>query len=249
MVMSSEPVDQDRGSANEQTIENRMHHAVLHINHYGCPNTDVTREYADVRIDSISGAYVNNDRKKQLLKVKAETSLLDEFIEAYRAHDRVVTAEHYPHQNTAKIAHLSTVIDYGGLKSISQILADHGVYRGPTARAMAGSERWQAYFDSHADIGAVVEAIEAEGNQVTVEQKQVVDLKDDQTHRSPLSDLTPRQQEVFLAAIDQDYFAMNSDTNLESLADELDLSTSAVWEHLTRSKDKILTAVAEEVLE
>lgn len=247
--MSNEQLGRNTNSATERDAGNRMHHAVLRVDHYGCPNTDLTKEYTDVCIDSVSGAYTDDDRKKQLLKVTTETSLLDEFIDAYRAHERVIKAEHYPHQNTEDIAHLSTVINYDGLKSISKILANHGVYRGATAKAIAGSERWQAYFDSHADIGAVVEAIEEEGNNVTIEQKQTVELKNDQTHKSPLSNLTPRQREVFLTAIDHEYFAMNSDANLDSLADDLDLSTSAVWEHLTRSKHKILTAVAEDTFE
>lgn len=247
--MSSEPVDGGARSDSERPPQNSMHHAVLHVNHYGCPNTDLTREYPDVRIDSVSGAYTEANRKKQLLKVTTETTRFDEFLEAYRAHDRVVKAERYPHQNTDDIAHLSTVIDYDGLKSISQLLADHGVYRGATAKAVAGSERWRAYFDAHADIGALVEAIEAEGNAVRLEQKQTVELEHDQTYQSPLSELTPRQREVFLTAIEQEYFAMNSDANLESLAEDLDLSTSAVWEHLSRAKHKILTAVATDVIE
>lgn len=236
-------------SDEEDPDHGRMHRVVLYVDHHGCPNTDLTRRFRDVRIESISGAYTEENRKKQLLKLETETTPIDEFVDAYREHERVVEAELYPHENTDAVAHLSTVIEYDDLRSISDILSSRGVYRGSTATALAGSERWRTYFESHADIGVVVEALESAGNDVTIKAKREIELVRQQTPRSSLSNLTSRQREVFLTAIANDYFALGSDANLELIADELDLSTSAVWEHLSRAKYKILNSVASDLVE
>jgi len=227
----------------------RMHRVVLYVSHHGCPNTDLTKRYPDVRVDSISGAYTQDNRKKQLLKIESETSSLGEFVEAYRDHARVVEAKLYPHENTDSVAHISTVIEYDDLRSVSDILSSQGVYCGSSATALGGSERWRTYFECHGDIGSVVEALESAGNDVRIEAKQAIQIESHQTPRSSLDGLTPRQREVFLTAMEQEYFAMNSDADLESLAEALDLSTSAVWEHLSRAKHKILSSVASDLVE
>lgn len=249
MGESSKPTGTSEGVGAEQGKRPGMHWAVLYINHEGCPNTDVTRRFTDVRTHSVSRAYTDRSRKKQLLEIETRNTAVSEFVDAYRSHDRVEEVALYPNAESDDVAHISTVIDYDGLTSISDILASHGVYRGATATAMAGSERWRAYFESHADIATVIDAIEARGNRVTIDEKLAIELEAGQTPRSSMADLTPRQREVFLTAMEYDYFAMHSDADLETLADELDLSTSVVWEHLSRAKHKILSAVASDVVE
>lgn len=231
-------------TATATTAPNEMHHAVLYIEHDGCPNTDLTRRYRDVRIQSDSSAHTEDDQRKQLLRIETEGTDLESFVSDYCEHDRVEEATFYPHADSERVAHLTPVINYAGGASISDTLTSHGVYYDPTPIAYNGRERWRIYFESHTELGEILDIIEANDNRVQIRQKKVLNFDGNQGPNSAVADLTARQREVFLAAMAHDYFHIDSDTTLEAVADEVDLSTSAVWEHLTRAKQKILAHVA-----
>lgn len=227
----------------------QMYRALLNVAHHGCPNSDVTREFPDVRIKSISGARTETAFKKQLLKVETGSTPLDEFVDQYRDHDIVEDLTVFPHHDTDNVAHLSTSIDYTKLASVSSILARHGAYRGHSTMAMRGNEKWWLFFEAHDVLGNVITDLQSQGSNVEVLSKEKLSLHNHQNPQSPLTDLTARQREVFFLAMEHDYFSLDADVTLEELAAELDLSTSSVWEHLSRAKEKILVSVANDALE
>lgn len=228
--------------------EPQMYRAFINVAHHGCPNSDVTREFPDIRLKSISGARTEAACKKQLLKIKSETTAIEEFAEQYRAHDIVEELTVFPHRDTDKVAHLSTAIDYTDLASVSSILSEHGAYRGHSTLATKGGEKWWLFFEAHDVLGDVITELQAQGSDVDVLRKEEISLYDHQNPQSPLNELTPRQREVFFVALDYDYFSLDEDVTLEELAAELDLSTSSVWEHLSRAKEKILKSVANDTM-
>ena len=231
------------------TTRDEMHHAVLFIEHDGCPNTDLTKRYRDVRIQSDSSAHAENDQRKQLLRIETDETDLETFVTAYCDHERVENATFYAHADADHVGHLTPVINYTDGVGISDILVSHGVYYEPTPVAYNGRERWRIYYEDHAELENILGLIRANDNRVQIQKKKRLDFDQNQTPNTAVTDLTARQREVFLAAIAHGYFDIDSETTLETVADDVGLSTSAVWEHLARAKQKILTHVAADMTE
>lgn len=232
----------------EADAGSRMYRALLNVAHHGCPNSDVTRAFPDVRLKSISGARTEAAYKKQLLRIESDTSSIDEFTAQYRDHELVESLTVFPHSGTDQVAHLSTAIDYTELASVSSVLTEHGAYRGHSTIAVRGGEKWWLFFESHDVLSSIITELQSQGSDVDVLRKEEMNLSDHQNPQSPLNELTSRQREVFFVAVEHDYFSLDEDVTLEELAAELDLSTSSVWEHLSRAKEKILSSVASDAM-
>ncbi|NHX36736.1 MULTISPECIES: helix-turn-helix domain-containing protein [Halolamina] len=223
--------------------DGQIFRASLDIAHHGCPNSDVTEVYPAARIESVSDAHVEEAQKKQLLRLETERVPVEQFVSTYEAHEIVTDVAVYPHVGSDHVAHLSTTIDYAPLTSVSQILADHGAYRGHGATASNGSEKWWVFFESHETLSEIIEDLEAEGSDVRIRRKERVTLQSEQSPQSPLTELSPRQRETLLVAQELGYFGPNEGATLEDIAAELDLSTSSVWEHLSKATEQVIGQV------
>ena len=217
--------------------------AVLDIAHHGCPNSDVTEVYPAARIESVSEAHVEEAQKKQLLRLETERVPVEQFVSTYDDHELVTDVVVYPHVGLDHVAHLSTTIDYTPLTSVSQILADHGAYRGHGATASNGSEKWWVFFECHEILSEIIEDLEAEGSEVRIRRKEQVTLQSEQSPQSPLTELSQRQLETLLVAQELGYFGPNGGGTLEDIGAELDLSTSSVWEHLSKATEQVIGQV------
>lgn len=221
----------------------QIYRAFLNIAHHGCPNSDVTEVYPEARIESVSDAHVEEAHKKQLLRLETERVSVGQFVSTYEDHELVTDVTVYPHTGSEHVAHLSTTINYVPLTSVSQILADHGAYRGHGATASNGSEKWWVFFESHETLSEIIDDLEAEGSDVEIRRKERVTLQSEQSPQSPLTELSPRQRETLLIAQELGYFGPDGDATLEDIAAELDLSTSSVWEHLSKAIEQVIGQV------
>jgi predicted DNA binding protein len=223
--------------------DEQIFRAALDIAQHGCPNSDVTEVYPAARIESVSDAHVEEAQKKQLLRLETERVSVDQFVSTYDDHELVTDVAVYPHVGSERVAHLSTTIDYTPLTSVSQILADHGAYRGHGATASNGSEKWWVFFECHETLSEIIDDLEAEGSDVRIRRKEQVTLQSEQSPQSPLTELSPRQRETLLVAQELGYFGPNDGATLEDIAAELDLSTSSVWEHLSKATEQVINEV------
>jgi predicted DNA binding protein len=48
---------------------------------------------------------------------------------------------------------------------------------------------------------------------------------------------------VVVAAVERGYFGPNSNVTLDDIAEEMGLSTSSVWEHLSKAKKQVFADV------
>jgi len=98
------------------------------------------------------------------------------------------------------------------------------------------------------DLGAVVDSLEAAGNDTELMRDVALDELDGEEHLAlsrMLEDLTDRQREVLAMATGMGYYDEGSDVRVEDIADEMGLAGTTTWEHLSRAEEKVMAEVGE----
>ncbi|GAA0206858.1 helix-turn-helix domain-containing protein [Halobacterium noricense] len=224
-----------------------MREVALKIKHVGQPETAASERYPDVTMRSVSSMTGRERERKRIVEVTGDPEDVTGFIAEYAAGDPVITAEPITPIGEPTVF-VAVTIEVPAWDSITELFAELGLHYRMGTVITGGYERWTLYLDHDDDLGAVIDAIEARGNEVEL----VRQLEMHEVDHAPrfetagvLHDLTPRQREALAAAIGAGYYGHQKDAGVEDVAAELGVSTTTAWEHLARAEGKVMSDLGE----
>jgi len=223
-----------------------MREVTLQIRHNGEPECEVSAQFPEVTLRSVSSMTGRTTERKRIVEIRGPTAEIGEFLSAFREADSVIEAD--PLSPLAgDHAYVALTVDADAWDSISERLSDLGIHYRTGTTISGGIERWTLYLASDDDLSAVMRSLERGGNEVTLARNVALSA----IERPPqleltgfLEDLTDRQREVLAAAIELGYYDHGSGTGVEEVADALDLGSTTVWEHLSRAESKVMQGLS-----
>lgn len=222
-----------------------MREVTLRIRHNGTPECVASARYPEVTLRSVSSMTGRSAERKRIIELRGPGDDIEGFLDVFREADSVLEAEPLSPLDVYPV-YVALVVDADRWDSIAERLSDLGIHYRTGTTINAGIERWTLYLDPDDDLAGVIRSLEEGGNDVELARN--VELSE--IERPPgldftgyLEDLTRRQREVLTTAIGIGYYEHGGDVGLEAIADELDLGTTTVWEHLSRAEAKVMAGV------
>jgi predicted DNA binding protein len=222
-----------------------MREVVLSIRHNDEPESDVSAEYPDVTVRSLSSMTGRGGDRKRIVEMTGNPDSIRSFVDSFRAEPSVRTATPISPLGASRV-YVAVVYDAHLWDSISEHLSEMGVhYRNGTV-ITAGWERWTLYLDDDDDLPTIVNAIERAGNDVrlarTIELSDA-DLEAGMDATNLTRELTDRQREVLATAIAAGYYRTKRTATIEDVADQVGIARTTAWEHLKRAESKVMEEV------
>lgn len=187
----------------------------------------------------------NADRRRRLIEIDGPPTNIAAFLDEFSDAEPVVSVEPVSPIETAPTL-VSLTINSNKWTSISEQLRKFGVLYRTGTTIIAGWEQWTVYLEDEETLRDVIEHLESTGNDVDLVRSVSVEeiASASEFEISPLvAALSERQHEVLAIAINTGYYQANTDTTIETIADNLDLSPSTTWEHLQRAEEKVMNEV------
>jgi predicted DNA binding protein len=179
--------------------------------------------------------------------LRGPTAELGAFLEEFAAASAVTAAERLSPLENDRVF-VAVTYDATEWNSIAGRLADHGVHFRTGTTIRAGWEHWTLYLEADDDLGEVVDALKAAGNDTELVRDVALDDLDGGHHLAlsrMLEDLTDRQREVLAIATGMGYYDEGSAVRVEDIADEVGLAGTTTWEHLSRAEETVMAEVGE----
>lgn len=222
-----------------------MREVTLRIRHHDTPECEASARYPEVTLRSVSSMTGRGTERKRIIELRGPGDDIDGFLETFREAESVVEAEPLSPLEGFHV-YVALVVDAERWDSIAERLSDLGIHYRMGTTITAGVERWTLYLEPEDDLSAVIGSLESGGNDVELARNVALSEID----RPPqleltrfLEDLTPRQREVLAIAIAMGYYEHGGGVGIEAVADELELGTTTVWEHLSRAEAKVMAGV------
>ncbi|RBI62505.1 helix-turn-helix domain-containing protein [halophilic archaeon] len=222
-----------------------MREVTLRVRHHGEPESDVSADYPDLTIKSVSSMTGSAAERKRIIEMSGPERSIEGFLADFSATDAVLDASPL---TPLDVSHVLVAIVYDSYQwdSISQRLTDMGVHYRTGTSITAGWERWTLYLDDGDDLHEIIDSLESAGNETDlvrdVELDEVNEREQLELSRV-VDELTHRQQEVLRTAIDLGYYRRKEDASIEDIADAVGIASTTAWEHLARAEEKVMSEV------
>ncbi len=215
---------------------------------YDCPYIDTTEDY-DVSFFTKQWDFnaVENILETRIMATGATSRELDRGLDHLRGHDHMENFELL--RRKGEKALIRTKI--GETKAMEAIRDNNGYITGPF-EIREGSEMWRVGFDSD-DVAETALSDIDRHNEFSVQSRESVDLVDyyDVLKNVDVAtgfldgcrELSDVERATLEKAVSRGYFERPRDADLQTLADEFDISKTAVSKNLRRSQRKILEQV------
>lgn len=222
-----------------------MREAVLRIRHKGEPESEVSAEFPDVTMRSVSSMTGRGTERKRIIELLGDPEELAQFLERFRETDPILEADPLSPLEESRV-YVAMVYDVRQWDSISERLSNLGVHYRMGTTISGGWERWTVYLEDADELSEIIDHIEAAENDVRLVKN--VELSEmtiePQLEASQfLADLTPRQRDALATAIAMGYYGTDRETTVEEIAAELDVAATTAWEHLVRAEEKVMSAI------
>ncbi|MFB6118172.1 helix-turn-helix domain-containing protein [Halosegnis sp.] len=217
----------------------------LDMEQYDCPFIDTTAEY-DVTFSAIHWTFDETERSlaTRMFVEGADPGALDNGLSALTDHEHMHEATLLSRQQ--EVAHVRTTIHETA--AMATIRRNDGYITGPFY-IEDGSEQWRVGFDRASTADGTLSSLEAD-NDFSVLERSEMSLADMEGFVSNVGaamtlvdgcrDLSETERETLEAAVDEGYFESPRDATLSDLAEQFDVSKSAVSKTLRRGEDKLL---------
>ena len=222
-----------------------MREVTLQVRHHGEPESDISVDYPDVTLKSVSSMTGRGDIRRRIIELVGDADSLPPFIEQFRDTEPILEAEPLSALGGERV-YVSMAVDVTEWDSISERLSDMGIHHRMGTTISGGWERWTIYLEDPERLNEIIERIEAGDNDVRLERN--VELS--QLTMEPQLDasklltvLTPRQRDALRAAIEAGYYGIDHETTVEEIAEELGVSRTTAWEHLVRAEEKVMEEI------
>jgi predicted DNA binding protein len=222
-----------------------MREVTLRVRHHGEPESDVSADYPDLTIRSVSSMTGSAAERKRIIELSGPERSIEGFLADFAATDAVLDVSPLTPLDVSRVL-VSIAYDSYRWDSISRRLTDMGVHYRTGTSITAGWERWTLYLDESDDLHDIIDSLESAGNETDlvrdVELDEVTERKQLELSRV-VDELTHRQQEVLRTAIDLGYYRRKEDTSIEDIADAVGIASTTAWEHLARAEEKVMAEV------
>ena len=219
---------------------------------YDCPYIDTTENYEITFFTKQWDFNAADDvLETRIMATGSTPEELDRGLDALRDHPNMKNFELL--RRKGEKALIRSFI--GETKAMEAIRNNNGYITGPF-EIRDGSEMWRVGFDSKEVAEQALDEL-GQHNDFTVESRESVDLEDyyDVLQNVDVAggfldkcrELSEVERETLTTAVEKGYFTRPRDANLSTLADEFDISKTAVSKNLRRSQRKILGQVVEAI--
>jgi predicted DNA binding protein len=220
----------------------------MDMEQYDCPFIATTDEY-EVSFAAVHWDF--DERARQLenrfVVEGSSQSILENGLDALQSHPGMNTCDLFRKRDDT--AFIRTVIEETDAMGV--IRANDGYITGPF-RIADGSETWEVGFDDERIAGDALSELDR-NNEFTVESREILELDDtfDLLENADAAaellqgcrDLSAVERATLSVAADAGYFEQPRDATLQTLADEFDVSDTAVSKNLRRGERKVLRRV------
>lgn len=219
---------------------------------YDCPYIDTTEDYEITFFTKQWDFNAADDvLETRIMATGSTPEELDRGLDALRDHPNMKNFELL--RRKGEKALIRSFI--GETKAMEAIRNNNGYITGPF-EIRDGSEMWRVGFDSKEVAEQALDEL-GQHNDFTVESRESVDLEDyyDVLQNVDVAggfldkcrELSEVERETLTTAVEKGYFTRPRDANLSTLADEFDISKTAVSKNLRRSQRKILGQVVDAI--
>ncbi len=218
------------------------------ITHRGCWTETVNDEFPDLRATIVYSYRVRGNSVTMIEAANVESGDVDRLVEWLEAHEVMSTAQLVNYDSDRETAVISLVGNYDHdpkTEPVLNILLENQCFPAMPATVSNGREHWSVLTAdhehasrAHAELQALG-VLEVDGLKSPQENRLLTGIGE---IRQAVQDLSPRQREVLLRAIEHGYYESPRKCNIETLAELDDANVSTVGEHLRRSEAKILAA-------
>lgn len=224
-----------------------MREVTLRVRHHGEPECEMSMRHPDVTLKSVSSMTGRADERKRIVQISGDPDDIKSFLEDFRDAGAILEADPVSPLGEPRVL-VAITVDLTEWDSISERLSDMSIHYRVGTTIRNGWERWTLYLSKDDDLSSVIDTLESAGNTVRL----VRDIELSEVDRPPslgvtefLEQLTRRQQTVLAAAINLGYYDHQGGVSLDHVANELDLSRTTVWEHLSRAEEKVMYGLAD----
>jgi predicted DNA binding protein len=219
---------------------------------YDCPYIDTTEDY-EITFFTKQWDFnaAENVLETRIMATGSTPEELDRGLDALRDHPNMKNFELLRRKGEKALIRSQI----GETKAMEAIRNNNGYITGPF-EIRDGSEMWRVGFDSKEVAEKALNELD-QHNDFTVESRESVDLEDyyDVLQNVDVAggfldrcrELSEVERETLTTAVEKGYFTRPREANLATLADEFDISKTAVSKNLRRSQRKILGQVVEAI--
>ena len=219
---------------------------------YDCPYIDTTEDY-EITFFTKQWDFnaAENVLETRIMATGSTPEELDRGLDALRDHPNMKNFELLRRKGEKALIRSQI----GETKAMEAIRNNNGYITGPF-EIRDGSEMWRVGFDSKEVAENALNELD-QHNDFTVESRESVDLEDyyDVLQNVDVAggfldkcrELSEVERETLTTAVEKGYFTRPREANLSTLADEFDISKTAVSKNLRRSQRKILGQVVEAI--
>jgi len=220
----------------------------MDMEQYDCPFIATTDDY-EVSFAAVHWEFDETARELETRLVVEGSSqpTLENGLEALQSHPGMNQCDLF--RKRGDTAFIRTVIEETDAMGV--IRANDGYITGPF-RIADGSETWEVGFDDQRIAGDALSELDR-NNEFTVESRDVLALDDcfDLLENADAAaellegcrDLSDVERQTLSVAADSGYFEQPRDATLQTLADEFEVSDTAVSKNLRRGERKVLRRV------
>ena len=218
------------------------------ITHRGCWTETLTDEFPAVTATIVYSYRVRGDSVTMVEAAHVEPDEVDSLVEWLQAHEVMSTAQLINYDADRETAVISLVGDYDHdpeTEPVLNVLLNNQCFPAVPATVSNGREHWSVLTADHEHASRAhaelqsLGALEVDALKSPQESRLLTGIGE---IRQAIQDLSPRQREVLLRAIEHGYYESPRGCNIETLAELDDANVSTVGEHLRRSEAKILAA-------
>jgi len=222
----------------------------MEMEQYDCPFIDTTDDH-DVSFTAVHWQFDGVSKQLETrLAVEGESRTeLEQGLTALQDHDNMRECSLFSKRGESAV--IRTVI---GQTNAMKVIRDHGGYITGPFHIEDGSERWEVGFDEERVADDTLSDLER-NNEFTVESREslgtdeLFDLLENAEPAMTLLEgcrgLSSVERDTLSTAAEQGYFEDPRGATLQSLADEFDISDTAVSKNLRRGERKVVRRVVE----
>lgn len=225
-----------------------MWEAELAIRHHGCPVSDVSVSYPDIRLENVSRVRLSDGAAKRLLALEGKADAINAFAEEFREHNATISFKRVS-EPVSRRSHFISKIEYtSNNPSILSLIDQAGCFQYSTVVVEHGIEHWMIYTQQKTSLRKLVETLKKSKNNVElVRNVDVGPITDEHSihHEALRSELTDKQQAAFEAALELGYYEEENRATIDDIAAMLEVHRSTAGEHIKRAENTLLSEVGD----